>query len=321
MKLNHVVALLALGVVALTSSTAPADDAAPSPCAVSKLTIEQLIEQLDDDDFRTRVSATEALVKRGAESLEKIGKVFSRSSAETQARLFSVLEALFKHKETQEQARNILEHLVKSKSSFAESASELIGMMVGYEVHEWGVFTIFENAEWANAEMTHEWSTLPKDIYRSLPAWSNLPNVWHGPVTKPVIYFYTDKVKRKAKFQDGFRLEIRFTEGRHAVWYPVASNLINATGVPPGTIKNATDEIHWEYTFRNSRGVEGNIFEQLKVADNHWYAKLRQVKSNPVYAVNPEWKYGGGGRIRDRTSKLQKKKSLRRRQKRKVLKG
>src|SRR3954466_7495621 len=58
-------------------------------------------------------------------------------------------------------------------------------------VHEWGVFTVFNDVKYANANRKAEWGRLPDAFYRQFPAegWKGAP----GAGDKPIVYFYTDR--------------------------------------------------------------------------------------------------------------------------------
>jgi len=81
----------------------------------AKISIEQLIEQLDDDDFEIRESAVDELIERKTESILAIEMSFDGSSIEAKNRMILVLEALYHVKETKEKIRIIIVKLLKMK--------------------------------------------------------------------------------------------------------------------------------------------------------------------------------------------------------------
>jgi hypothetical protein len=91
------------------------------------------------------------------------------------------------------------------------------------KVHEWGVFTVFNDLKYANVNRQAEWSALPDFFYRQFPKqrikW--MPGAWD----KPIVYFYSKRpalnVNLKVKFADG---------GAPVVWWPCASEPINRGG-------------------------------------------------------------------------------------------
>jgi len=68
----------------------------------AKLTITELIEQLDDDNYNKRENAEDALVKKEKKTLKKIEEVFLSRSLEVRLRLSSVLKRLSLQKKAQE---------------------------------------------------------------------------------------------------------------------------------------------------------------------------------------------------------------------------
>jgi RNA polymerase sigma factor (sigma-70 family) len=88
-------------------------------------------------------------------------------------------------------------------------------------VHEWGVFTVFNDAKFANVNRKAEWGSLPSFFYRQFPRerlrW--VPAGWD----KPVIYFYAKP--------ESLRLSIKvtFAEGAPVVWWPAAADPVDAS--------------------------------------------------------------------------------------------
>ncbi|MCX6867782.1 MAG: hypothetical protein NTV46_16500, partial [Verrucomicrobia bacterium] len=82
-------------------------------------------------------------------------------------------------------------------------------------VHEWGVFTVFNEQKFANLNRKAEWGNLPEFFYRQFPQqrlhWS--PGAWD----KPLIYFYSDRPALK------LGVSVTFTDGVPVVWWPAAS--------------------------------------------------------------------------------------------------
>src|SRR6516162_2768788 len=82
-------------------------------------------------------------------------------------------------------------------------------------VHEWGVFTVLNDAKYANANRKEEWGSLPTFFYRQFPKerlrW--MPSAWD----KPLIYFYAKSESMH------LRVKVTFTEGAPVVWWPAAA--------------------------------------------------------------------------------------------------
>jgi hypothetical protein len=83
-------------------------------------------------------------------------------------------------------------------------------------VHEWGVFTVFNDVKYANANRREEWGALPSFFYRQFPnerlRW--LPSAWD----KPIVYFYAKPTPMRVNVQ------VTFPEGAPVVWWPAASD-------------------------------------------------------------------------------------------------
>ncbi len=82
-------------------------------------------------------------------------------------------------------------------------------------VHEWGVFTVYPNAEYANAGRRAEWATMPEFFYRQFPhvrlRW--VPAAWD----KPIVYFHSKRACLKVE------VEVAFTKGAPVLWWPACS--------------------------------------------------------------------------------------------------
>jgi hypothetical protein len=99
-------------------------------------------------------------------------------------------------------------------------------------LHEWGVFTVYDDMRWANAGRKAEWLSLPKFFYRQFPTqrlrWS--PSSWD----KPIIYFYSRREGLKVN------VKVDFGAGTPVVWWPCASSPVNPEGFYGGKAKQVT---------------------------------------------------------------------------------
>jgi RNA polymerase sigma factor (sigma-70 family) len=81
-------------------------------------------------------------------------------------------------------------------------------------VHEWGVFTVFNDVKYANVNRKEEWGSLPSFFYRQFPKerlrW--VPSAWD----KPIVYFYARPTPLH------LNVKVTFTEGAPVVWWPAA---------------------------------------------------------------------------------------------------
>jgi len=157
----------------------------------------------------------------------------------------------------------------------------------GYAVHEWGVFTIHPDLEMANAALAAEWADCPRELYRTEPP--NLRNLpWRGSVRKPIVYFHWDADPPPP--EKGLTMKVRFPDGRPVIWWPASEEGAGLT--PQG--QEVTDSLSWRLFLGrqpDGRGPFGARPRTPAVAADHWYAKARMVKAEPVFS------YGGHGRV------------------------
>lgn len=85
-----------------------------------------------------------------------------------------------------------------------------------FVVHEWGVFTVFNDVKYANVNRKEMWGSLPTFFYRQFPTerlrW--VPSAWDA----PVIYFYA----KPRSMHVG--VNVSFGEGAPVVWWPAVTN-------------------------------------------------------------------------------------------------
>ena len=96
-------------------------------------------------------------------------------------------------------------------------------------VHEWGVFSTFNDAKYAAADLTDEWATLPEYFYRQFPKPHLGATLNQGltPVKKPIMYFYTDQPHMNVD------VKVAFADAAPFVWWPATSSPAGA--LAPGT--------------------------------------------------------------------------------------
>jgi len=141
----------------------------------------------------------------------------------------------------------------------------------GYELHEWGVFSVPRNDAWAQRDMRAEWAGFPKFFDRVWPD-KHLP--WNGPVKKPVIFLYTAK-------EMSLEMNVRFAEGRPLVWWPHATSPADYGGGDRlgGDLKTL------QFTFNlKPAGLAGDKHPPPPdVPAGHWVETLRKVEADLVF--------------------------------------
>jgi hypothetical protein len=86
-------------------------------------------------------------------------------------------------------------------------------------VHEWGVFTVFNDVKYANIDRKEEWGSLPSFFYRQFPKerlrW--VPSAWN----KPIVYFYAKPTPLNVT------VNVKFPEGAPVVWWPAVASPVD----------------------------------------------------------------------------------------------
>ena len=149
----------------------------------------------------------------------------------------------------------------------------------GLAVHEWGVFRVNPDGDFANAEVRAEWDSLPAFIYGFIKG-RVVPHHWGAIETRfrPLVFFHASQPQM-------VRVKVDFPGGMPGVWYP------------------ATEQPSIEGNFKQPRigtSLEWSIgIKKLpvtwvprtptppEVADTHWFAKARKIKCDEIFA-----KYG-----------------------------
>jgi hypothetical protein len=143
-------------------------------------------------------------------------------------------------------------------------------------VHEWGVFTVFNDRQYANLNRKAEWGDLPDFFYRQFPKqrlrWS--PGAWD----KPLIYFYSKRPSLK------LNVSVKFVRGAPVVWWPAAAKPVDDSGRgEPAAIPrfNALAWSAWLGSPVPNPGREGSSANQwitpveTPLPAGHWLANAR----------------------------------------------
>jgi hypothetical protein len=153
-------------------------------------------------------------------------------------------------------------------------------------VHEWGVFTVFNDRKLANINRKAEWESLPDEFYRQFPKqrlmWQ--PAAWD----KPIVYFYSDRVSMNVDMQ------VAFPEGAPVVWWPCVSAPVD-DGVYTSNTQKLFRALQWKARLGELIPVQGmsSAFQQarkswFKVSEfpftnaAAWVAQARLTNAVPV---------------------------------------
>jgi hypothetical protein len=160
---------------------------------------------------------------------------------------------------------------------FAVGARATEPQPAGVVVHEWGIFHVYEDVEMANADMLAEWRDLPDFVYGQVNG-RVLPVNWGATERRlrPIIFFHAAETTQ-------VRLKIDFPGGMPGVWFPgteIPSQLGNGKPPPIGS------SLVWNLGIKNpplNRQVQRA--GPPPVPRDHWIARVRQVRSDEVFAV------------------------------------
>jgi len=159
-------------------------------------------------------------------------------------------------------------------------------------VHEWGVFTVFNDVKYANIDRQAEWSALPDFFYRQFPKqrirW--VPGAWD----KPIVYFYSKRpamnVNLKVKFADG---------GAPVVWWPCASEPVNRGGSPKEAVPRF-DTLSWDLwlgdptpTMQVFGGVDGSGWVKPRLEDMPAESWLTEARLSDAATVSTSGSFSG----------------------------
>jgi hypothetical protein len=146
----------------------------------------------------------------------------------------------------------------------------------GLAVHEWGVFRVSEDADFANAALRATWDGLPEFVYGHIKG-RIVPQHWGAleERNRPIIFFH-------AQAPVHVRVKVDFPGGMAGVWYP-------ATDKPSifGEQKQPKvgGSLEWNLGVKECpKGWRPKLPAPIAVPANHWIARLRQVKSDEIFA-------------------------------------
>jgi hypothetical protein len=146
----------------------------------------------------------------------------------------------------------------------------------GLTVHEWGVFRVNEDADFANAALREEWDGLPPFVYGHIKG-RVVPQHWGAfeERDRPIIFLHANKPAL-------VRIKIEFPGGMAGVWFPATEKpAVFGLQKQPKT----GESLEWNLGVKESPlGWFPKTLTPLEVPDNHWFARMRQVKSDEIFA-------------------------------------
>jgi hypothetical protein len=146
----------------------------------------------------------------------------------------------------------------------------------GLAVHEWGVFQVSEDSDFANAALRAEWDDLPGFAYGYIKGRA-VPQHWGAFEIrdKPIIFFH-------AQEPIAIRLKVDFPGGMPGVWFPATERpAVDGFEKQPKT----GDSLEWNLGVKECpKRWTPKHASVPDVPDKHWVSRLRQVKSDEIFA-------------------------------------
>ncbi len=146
-------------------------------------------------------------------------------------------------------------------------------------VHEWGVISVYNDVELANADMRAEWAGLPKFVNGQIDG-RKVPE-YMGPVLAPVIYFHTAQPITLS-------VKVDFPGGKPAVWWPSTVTPARGGQQRANNPEPPLKSLNWQVQLKSPEAVK---VQPMALPKDHWMAALREVKAEDVFVNQP---FGGG---------------------------
>lgn len=162
-----------------------------------------------------------------------------------------------------------------SLTAFA-SAKEAVQPGSGVVVHEWGVFRVSDDVEFANAALRAEWDNLPGFVYGYIKG-RTVPQHW-GAVEirfRPIIFFHSRGPAQ-------LHARVDFPGGMPGVWFPATVN-----PAVEGFVKqpHIGGSLEWDLGIKKCPdGWQPKQAAAPEVDSKHWISRLRQVKADELFA-------------------------------------
>jgi hypothetical protein len=143
----------------------------------------------------------------------------------------------------------------------------------GLTVHEWGVISVYNDVELANAAMRAEWANMPKFINGQIDG-RKVPE-YMGPVDAPVIYFHAAQPMT-------FSVKVDFPKGKPALWWPSTVNY--GGGLRKIRPIEAVNSLSWQVHLKAKEAAQ---VQPMALPKAHWFEALRAVQADDVYINQP----------------------------------
>jgi len=146
----------------------------------------------------------------------------------------------------------------------------------GLTVHEWGIFRVHEDVDFANADLRAAWDELPEFGYGHIKG-RVVPHHW-GAVEfrrRPIIFFY-------AQEPTTVRVKVDFPGGMAGVWFPATEKPAVFGNNKQPKVGNS---LEWNIGVKQlPNGWQPKQPNVPAVSDRHWVSRIRQVKSDEIFA-------------------------------------
>lgn len=149
-------------------------------------------------------------------------------------------------------------------------------MAKGLAVHEWGVFKVSQDVDFANAAMRAVWDELPQFVYGHIKGRA-VPQHWGAFElrNRPIIFFHAQDLVL-------VRVKVDFPGGMAGVWYPATDKpaVFGAQKQP-----KVSTTLEWNVSVKQpAKGWLPKSPIPVPVSEKHWFERLRQVKSDEIFA-------------------------------------
>lgn len=142
----------------------------------------------------------------------------------------------------------------------------------GVAVHEWGVLSVYNDVDLANADMRAEWDGLPKYVWGRIDG-RTVPPREPTAVRAPVIYFHAPQATN-------LQVKVDFPKGKPAVWWPGTTVRQGREALLQPMDNQPPSSLHWSVQLRPTNAA-GYVTKDIP--KGHWMNLLRDVKADDVH--------------------------------------